>query len=181
MLLKQKKTIYKTESIKTMKRYTLIPLLILLSTAGSFAQSKEAMKKIQSARIALITERLELTPTEAEKFWPVYREFNQERMALRKQLRDTRKNVDMSNLSDEESKRLMTKSLDIKQKELNLEKEYTKRFQKVISTQQILQLRNAEKDFQQMLLRRLQRERQKQLQRQQMMQRRDLMKGQGNN
>lgn len=164
-----------------MIRYTFMPIVILLTTVGSFAQSKEAMKRIESARIALITERLELSPTQAEKFWPVYREFNQKRMILRKELRNTRKGVDRSKLSEEESKKLMAKSLDIKQKELNLEKEYTKRFQKVISTQQILRLRNAEKDFQQMLLRRIQNERQKQLQRQQMMQRRELMKGQGNN
>lgn len=164
-----------------MKRYTISLLLTLLAATASFAQSKEAMRKIESARIALITERLELTPGQAEKFWPVYREFNQKRMTLRKELRDVRKNVDMSNLSEAESQQIMTKAMDIKQSELNLEKEYSKRFQKVISTQQILKLKNAEKDFQQMLLRRLQRERQKQIQRQQMMQRRDLMKGQGNN
>jgi len=164
-----------------MIRYTFTLLFILLLTVASFAQSKEAMKRIESARIALITERLELSPAQAEKFWPVYREFNQKRMTLRKELRNTRKGVDRSRLSEEESKQLMAKSLDIKQKALNLEKEYTKRFQKVISTQQILRLRNAEKDFQQMLLRRIQNERQKQIQRQQMMQRRELMKGQGNN
>ncbi len=164
-----------------MKRYAILLLFIMAVTAGAFAQSKEAMRKIESARIALITERLNLTPEQAEKFWPVYREFSQKRMTLRKELRDTRQNADRAGMTEEESRKLMSKALDIKQRELNLEKEYTKRFQKVISVQQILQLRNAEKDFQQMLLRRLQHEKQKQLQRQQMMQRRDLMRGQGNN
>ncbi len=164
-----------------MKRYATLLLFSLVISGNLFAQSREAMRKIESARIALITERLDLTPEQAEKFWPVYREFSQKRMLLRKELRNTRKYAERPDLTDEESRKLMTKALDIKQKELNLERDYTKRFQKVISMQQILQLRNAEKDFQQMLLRRLQRERQKQLQRQQMMQRRDLMRGQGNN
>lgn len=75
----------------------------------------------------------------------------------------------------------MNMAFDIKQRELNLEKQYGKRMQNVISNQQLLQLRNAEKDFQQMLLKRLQNERQKQMQRQQMMQRRELMREQGNN
>ncbi len=164
-----------------MKRYVILLLFIHLLAGKVLAQSKEAMKKIESARIALITERLNLTPEQAEKFWPVYREFSQKRMTLRKELRDTRKNAERPDLTEEESRKIMAQALDIRQKEVNLEKEYSKRFQRVISTQQILQLRNAEKDFQQMLLRRLQHEKQKQMQRQQMMQRRDLMRGQGSN
>ncbi len=163
-----------------MKRYSIIIFLFLLSY-GVFAQNKEAMKKIESARIALITERLGLSPEQAEKFWPVYREYNMEKRTLRNQLRTERQGVDLENITDEQSKELMRKSMEFKQKQLNLEKEYANRMTDVISTQQLFKLKNAEKDFRQMLLKRIQNQRQRQDQNQKMMQRREMMKDRNNN
>ncbi|MCK5102132.1 MAG: hypothetical protein KAQ62_00855 [Cyclobacteriaceae bacterium] len=163
-----------------MKRVSIILMLIFISL-GAFAQNREAMKKIESARIALITERLGLSPEQAEKFWPVYREYNMERREIRQEFREARKDVDIKNLTEEQSKQLIQKSMDLKQKELNLEREYAHRMSDVISTQQLFKLKNAEKDFQQMLLKRIQDQRQRQDQNQKMMQRREMMKDRNNN
>ena len=139
------------------------------------------MKKIESARIALITERLGLSPEQAEKFWPVYRQYNMERREIREEFRNTRRNVDMANLTEEQSQEMIQKSMDLKQRELNLEKEYSRRLSEVITTQQLFKLKNAEKDFQQMLLKRIQQQRQQRDQNQKMMQRREMMKDRMNN
>lgn len=163
-----------------MKRYTILLIAGLLHL-GAFAQDGEAMKKIESARIALITERLDLTPDQAEKFWPVYREYNEERRQLRQEFRETRRSADQQSLSEEESKQLMERALDLKQREVNLDKKYSERMTQVISTQQLLKLRNAEKDFQQMLLRRIQQQRERQNQNQKMMQRREMLRDRNNN
>ena len=162
-----------------MKRVSII-LILFFITSVVFSQSKENMKKIESARIALITERLGLSPEQAEKFWPVYREYNLERREIRKEFHNARQGVDMKNLTEEQSKQLVQKSMDMKQKELNLEKEYSRRLSEVISTQQLFKLKNAEKDFQQMLLKRIQHQRQLQDQNQKMMQRREMMKDRNN-
>ena len=158
-----------------MKHIIFIAVLFMISFAG-FSQDKEAMKKIESARIALITERLGLSPEQAEKFWPVYREYNLQRLQLRQELRETRQEAEVQNLTEEQSKALMKKAMDLKQRELNLDNQYAERMSAVITNQQILQLRNAEKDFQQMLLRRIQDQRQQQDQNQQMMQRREMLR-----
>jgi len=163
-----------------MKRLTMISIM-LLTFLSSFAQSRKAMDKIESARIALITERLELTPEQAEKFWPLYREYNVQRRQLRQEFRETRQGADMKNLTDEQSKELVQQAMELKQKELNLEKQYAERMTNVISAQQMLRLRNAEKDFQQMLLRRIQQQRQQQDQNQKMMQRREMLRDRNNN
>lgn len=162
-----------------MKRVSIILILFFLSF-GAFAQNRDAMKKIESARIALITERLGLSPEQAEKFWPVYRQYNLERREIRKEFRDARQGVDMKSLTEEQSKQLVQKSMEMKQKELNLEKEYSNRLTEVISTQQLFRLKNAEKDFQQMLLKRIQEQRQRQDQNQKMMQRREMMRDRNN-
>ena len=163
-----------------MKRVSII-LIVFFISFGAFAQNKEAMKKIESARIALITERLGLTPDQAEKFWPVYREYNMERRALRQEFKTAREGVDMENLTEEQGKKLFKKSMELKQNELNLENEYSNRMGNVITTQQLFKLKNAEKDFQQMLLKRIQQQRQRQNQNQKMMQRREMMKERNNN
>ncbi len=163
-----------------MKRLSIILIAFFLAF-GALAQSKEAMRKIESARIALITERLGLTPEQAEKFWPVYREYEMQQRALRKQFREARKNIDMENITEEQGKELMQIMMDLKQKELNLEKEYSKRLTRVISTQQLLKLRAAEKDFQRMLLKRLQHQRDRQMQNRKMMERREMFRDRRNN
>lgn len=145
--------IYKHFDMKTL----LGLMLLVLSGVAVQAQSQEAMEKIESARIALITERLELTPEQAEKFWPLYREYSEKRRELRQEFIAARQSVDQHNMTDEESKRLLDKGLELKERQLNIDRTYVDRLNRVISSQQLLQLRNAEDDFRRMLLERLER------------------------
>ena len=145
---------YKPYSMK----YAFIFLLALIPLMGR-AQNPEALEKIESARIALITERLKLTPEQAEKFWPLYREYMDKREELRREFTDARKNLGGDRMTEEESKKLLDKGLELKERQLALEKNYTERLNTVITTQQILQLRRAEDDFRQLLLQRIERRR----------------------
>lgn len=106
-------------------------------------------EKIRAAHAAYITERLELTSAEAEKFWPVYREYNEKRRALRQPLREQR-------IKGQDEKALLDLDLKIKQQELDLEKEYTRRLEKIISAEKVLKLRQAEVDFRRLVLRQIQ-------------------------
>ncbi len=136
-------------------------------------QNKQAMEKIQSARIALITSRLGLTPAQAEKFWPIYNEYLSKRKGLRQELIDDRRGVDVNHLTEDQSKKLMQQSLDIQQKMLDLEKQYSQRLEQVITAQQMIELRQAEQDFRRMIIERLQQRQMQQMRREQMMQRRN--------
>ncbi len=128
---------------------------------------QEMMKRIEAARIAMITERLELTPEQAEKFWPVYREFAEERRVLRENLRGLKEQAD-AGASEEESKALVEKAYTIKQKELALEKTYSERMMGIISARQLMSLRQAEDDFRRVLLERLERRRDDHIRRREM-------------
>jgi hypothetical protein len=127
----------------------------LLITIAAAAQDEATLKKIESARIALITERLGLTPDQAEKFWPVYKEYTQQRQQLREEYRSLRTSTEGQQISDEESKKLLDKGLKLKEKQLNLDKSYNDRLGRVITNNQLLQLRRAEEDFKKMILQRL--------------------------
>jgi hypothetical protein len=127
----------------------------VLTALAAFGQNEEALKKIESARIALITERLNLTPEQAEKFWPVYREYTQQRLQLREELKSLKNSVDTKQMTDEQSKQVLEKGHALKERQLSLDRNYTDRLSMVITNNQILALRKAEEDFRQMIIQRL--------------------------
>lgn len=116
----------------------------------------KAKEKIEAARIGMITNKLGLSPDQAEKFWPIYREFTQKRMELRNEFRTEQGKIKPENQSPEDQKRLVDLGLNLKQKELDLEKMYSGRLLKVISAEQMLNLRTAERDFHRMIIQQLQ-------------------------
>lgn len=116
----------------------------------------KAQEKIRAARIAYITEKLGLTPAEAEKFWPIYNEFDQKRRELRLQNKDLRKNPDPNKSQEEIEKAAIAQQHQFRQKELDLEKDYSGRLLNVISAKKVMALPRTEKDFRDLLLRRMQ-------------------------
>ena len=159
----------KTNISNAMKRIQQYTLLLLLSVTAipmlaqeqdeMVRQDPKAREKIETARIALLTERLSLTPEQAEKFWPVYREFAGKQMELRKELNMARKDIDPNNPNPQKEQALVDLGLKLKQRELDLEKDYSGRILKVISAQQLLNLRGAEREFRQLILNQLQQRR----------------------
>jgi len=139
----------------------IITTLILLSIFSfGYGQSDEARKKIESAKIALITERLDLSPEQAEKFWPIYNEFNNQQRDLRNQFVEARRGFDPKSATEEENKAMVELGMSLKQRQVDLEKTYTDRMLRVINTRQLMSLRKAEDDFKAMLMERVrQRER----------------------
>ncbi len=113
-------------------------------------QDPKTVEKINALRIAYISEKLGLTTEQAEKFWPVYREFSDKRKELRQELIGARKQLKQGQ-DPSKDEALMKLGLELKQRELDLEKTYSERLLKVITAQQILNLRKAEGDFHQMI------------------------------
>ena len=124
--------------------------------------------KIEAARIAYLTDQLGLTPAEAEKFWPVYREFATKRTDLKKQYRQAKKNPDPKISTEDNEKHLVDLGLKLKQQEFDLEKDYSGRLMKVISAQKVRELPEVEKKFRLMILDQIQRRQQQQQRRENM-------------
>lgn len=144
-----------------MKKLLLIACILLVYQGFSQEPSPEALKKIEAAKIALITERLELSPAQAEKFWPIYREYGKQRQAIRKDFDVARKNFNPNQASEEENKKMLDMANQVKEQQLKLEREYSERILKVITSRQLNNLRKAETDFREMLLKRIRAEQQK--------------------
>lgn len=167
--------IYRIDNFNKMKSIITF-LLAFIFLIPAMAQDEEmpvkdpkAMERIKAARIAYITEKLGLTPAEAEKFWPVYNEFDKKREAIKLEARLARKNPDATKSVEENQKAAIAQQHEFRQKELNLEKDYSGRLLNVVSAQKVMSLPKAEKDFRTILLNRMQQQQaikeQRQLQR----------------
>jgi len=137
----------------------LLSLLLLSSVLPATAQpdtppSAERMREIQAQKSAYITAQLQLTPEEAQRFWPVYNEFDEKQDALRKEMRGLFKApLGEKELSESEAAALLEKGLQQRQKEIDLERSYLDRFKQSIGAVKTLRLRKAEHDFNREVLR----------------------------
>lgn len=105
--------------------------------------------RIDAARAAYITERLGLTTEESERFWPVYREFAGKRLELRRDFATAKR-------QGTDEKELVNLRLEIKQKELDLEKDYSGKMMEVISAGKLMGLEPAEREFTRIIVRQIQ-------------------------
>ncbi len=144
-------------------------LLITTCLSFAFSQGGNNRDKIESAKIALITERLNLSPEQAQKFWPIYNQYTTQQREIRKTYEEARRGHRPNEASEEENKQLLRLGMQVKEQSLKLEKDYSQRLLEVINNRQLLSLRKAENDFKAMILKRIQAQQQK---RQQMQDRR---------
>ena len=135
----------------------LLLAALSFSTSDAHAQQRrneEEMKKIQDAKVAIITNRLSLTPEQSKDFWPIYNEFSQKKREMNRSMRQIIKGKGIT-ASDDQAMNSLKEVQDLKQKQVELEKEYQDRFLTVISAKQLTELYSAERDFNEMLLQRL--------------------------
>lgn len=116
-----------------MKNYLLL-LFLFFGIAKTYAQPTN--ERVQALKIAFITQRLQLTPAEAEKFWPVYREYENEMKIL---------SVNQKGKG----------ALETEEKVLSIRKKYKPDFEKILGTERMNLLFNTERDFRKVLIKRL--------------------------
>jgi hypothetical protein len=137
-----------------MKKSALLFLAFMI-TVSAFAQNvrDKAEDKIKIQRIAFMTQRLSLTETEAQQFWPIYNDYTQKLQQIRKQPK-SEKPVD--ELENADVEKIIVGQFDRQTRELDLKKEYFQKLKTVISVKKIAKLYRAEKDFREELVRQLQ-------------------------
>lgn len=137
-----------------MKTYIPILLLLIAFSLSGFSQSERG-QKIKAMKTAFITQELNLTPAEAEKFWPVYNKYDSQIWALKRKEREEVTKVMRNNiqtLTDSQASDLLKKMNSLKQDEQKLQQQMEAELLKQISPVKLLQLRKAEHDFQMQLL-----------------------------
>lgn len=128
--------------------------LMLISLSAAHAQDG-GHEKITALKTAFITDKLQLTSSEAQQFWPVYNTYDRQFHDLRDQRRNevyAKLRNCWADMTDDEANALIDRYLTIETNELALKKDKTEALRKVISPKKIISLKIAEEDFKRELL-----------------------------
>lgn len=149
-------------------KYTtfLVILFFSISLMAQDRMKRMDQDKMKAYKIAYITDQLDLTSEEAQKFWPIYNDISAKIENFR---RDSRKEImqeikeagGMESISDAKAFVILKKDIAMKETVLVYEKEMMSKLQEFLPFKKILKLQVAERDFKRKLFNELRKRRKK--------------------
>ena len=143
-----------------MKRILIILSIFLLpfcvqKAIGQRDSNTGRMEKFRAEKIAYMTEKMNLTTNEAQKFWPIYNEFEKERFATQGKRHELDKKIMESgdNLSEKEILELNNKLVQSFQDEADLVKKYNEKLLRVLPPRKVLMIYKVENQFRMEMIR----------------------------
>lgn len=134
-----------------MKTRIIITLgLIVGLLSSSFGQKGAKSEERKAQKIAFITERLALTPEESKAFWPVYEAKNEAKKKMIKSIKGDRKSnprKKLEEMTDEEVTTMLNNMINLKQGELDIQKEYNTKFLAILPPKKVAKLYHVEREF----------------------------------
>ncbi len=128
-----------------MKKLLLILLLTL--SFSTFAQDKDRQERIKALKIAFITERLQLTEAEAQKFWPIYNAFDTENQKLRKETTGKFRKTDFESMSEQDAKKYLKEMMETDAEKHQLRQQFVNDLLNVLPSKKIIILKATEDAF----------------------------------
>jgi len=132
-------------------RYSLIIIFTLFIAVSTSAQKDDQRReKLESQKIAFISDRLDLSPQVAQVFWPVYNQYDNELKALRSKKEALHKEEE---INEDKANMLLKQSIEYEENLLEIKKSYIDRFTEAIGPIKTLHFFRMERRFKQKLLR----------------------------
>ncbi|WP_299114493.1 sensor of ECF-type sigma factor [uncultured Winogradskyella sp.] len=138
----------------------IITLLLIFAGLSSFAQPPQDGKmrdKIKAQKVAFITEKLELTTDEAQKFWPIYNQFDDTSNKIKSDyfrpiMRKMRRNQDVS---DSEANSFLEQIIEGENRMHQAKQKLLKDLKSAIPSKKIIRLKVVEDQFNKYLIKQL--------------------------
>ena len=113
-----------------MKRFLLLSFFVITVSVSLAQNGNRKLEPLEPLKIAYITKRLDLSPEEAQKFWPIYNLYAEE-------LKRARQDAIRNNKSE----------IELDESLLNIRKKYSVQFGRALSPQKIDIFFKSEKEF----------------------------------
>jgi len=131
------------------KQFCLLLVFMILFVQTVIGQNNNAdqsknHERIKAKKIAYITDALELTPSESEKFWPVYHEFKKAHEVLHNERHSHDK---LDDISEAKAMELLERSIQRDKEEIRIKEKYNAELLKCIPAQKLVKLRGVERKF----------------------------------
>jgi hypothetical protein len=104
-------------------------------------RAPDGLARIKQIKTAYITAKLELTPEQSAKFWPLYNEYQEEMFAVQKQIRQNNSPL-QTNGKDQ-----VMNELALDDKKTGIRRHYANEFLKIMPPEKLSLLYKSEKDF----------------------------------
>lgn len=135
-----------------MRKSIVLLFSVLMLPVFSFTISaqnrKMNMADYEKRKMEYIKKEAGLTQEEANKYFPLNNELTQKKFDLHKRHRDKIDRIkDNNNISEEEYRKMLDDDVDVKLREAALNKEYSAKFEKVLSPEKLYRAQQAERSF----------------------------------
>ena len=143
---------------EAMKKVVIVILIILMLPVIRVAAQNPNLEKLNNYKIGFFTKRLNLTSEEAEKFWPVYNEYQGKRNLIQLEKLKINRNFNQngSTLSDNQLVEMGDKYVDCLVQESALAVAFHKKLREVLSPSKVIMYYQAENQYKAQLLNELQ-------------------------
>ena len=147
-----------------MKKTVIVLMVLLIFPVVSTSAQNSNLEKLNAFKIGFFTKRLDLNSAEAEKFWPVYNEYQDQRnkLQLEKALIIRNFNRNESSLNDIQLTEMGDKLIALITRESSLEVEFHKKLKEIFPPAKVIQFYQVENQYKAQLLNELQGVRQQQ-------------------
>ncbi len=132
-----------------MKTQLLSLAMVIIMAGGLWGQNPKKRERIAAMKIAFITQELQLSPEESQKFWPLYNEYQRE---LEKYKPAPSKRPDVDNISDAEAEAMLQSMMQKESQMLEIKKRYIEKALTILPAQKVLKLFVAERKFKRQLI-----------------------------
>lgn len=139
-----------------MKTFLGALIIVFVVTTNALSQQpRRQLERIHAAKMAYITDRLHLTASQSANFIPLFNDYEHEIRETRQMFFQKYKTTAPDREDDATARRFVDDNLDYQQKVIEIKRKYNDQFLRVLSPQQLADLYQAEREFRQMLMKRL--------------------------
>lgn len=125
---------------------------LMAQPGGEKHDGQSRKEKVEALKRSYYSEKLELTPAEAEKFWPIYNEFSKKEDEMRKSARGEKKKDEVPNFTEKEALAEIERSAQAKKSHIDLETQFLKDCMPVLGPNRTMRLSKLDHEFQRELL-----------------------------
>ena len=125
-------------------------LFVFTLQAQEGKDRQQNRERIKAMKVAYITKELNMDPKLAEKFWPVYNQYECTKTDLHKKEHLEIENIE--NITEAEAEKMLAEFLDIEKKEYTAKKELYANLKEIMSAREIVKLHQLESDFNKKLI-----------------------------
>jgi hypothetical protein len=143
---------------EAMKRIVIFLMIMLIFPGIRSTGQNSNLEKLNNYKIGFFTRKLNLTTQEAEKFWPVYNDYQNQRNQIQMEKLKLNRNFNQneSSLSDNQLEEMGDKYVDCLVQESNLAVVFHKKLKEVLPPVKVILYYQAENQYKVQLLNELQ-------------------------